>query len=285
MGGIFPFSVDFIVTSQCNLHCPVCWGSEMPEYTPLPLEKRLEAIETLNKGGAVKAVFTGGEPLLDKNISEMMRQAINLKMETLLFTNCTFTKRLQKLLPLIDYLSMSLDGYDEKTDSIARKEGHFNAVIDTIKILKERPYNKKVQVLTVVTEINKGYIGRIGNLLEEYTKGLRFHWKLNHYKPIGRFNEKFMLGYGEFESIAKGIKQAFDGRMTVRYSIPEHDRGYLFVFPDANMYTTEGRKYVYAGNIFKPGTYRHDIIRDIEKNMLERDLKVKGEIKRASITS
>jgi MoaA/NifB/PqqE/SkfB family radical SAM enzyme len=286
MSGIFPFSVDFIVTSECNLHCPVCWGSGMPEYSELPLEKRLEAVEVLNKGGAVKAVFTGGEPLLDKNLPELMKKAKSLGMETLLFTNCTLMKeRADEILPYTDYISMSLDGYDEKSNCSARKEGHFTAVMDMIKLLKEKYSGKKVQVLTVMTKINKGYVGLVGLLLEQNTKGMRFHWKLNHYKPIGRFNERFMLEYCEFEGLAGEIKQVFEGRINVRYSIPEHDRGYLFVFPDAQMYTTESRNYVSAGNVLKPETYRQDIFRDIEKNMLERDLKVKGEVKKASITS
>jgi len=283
--GIFPHSIDFIVTSKCNLHCPVCWSSYMPEYKALPLDDQFEVIRILNKGGVRKAVFTGGEPLLEEDLGMLVAEANALGMEILLFTNGILMDedKIHGLMPYVHYISLPLDGADEKTNKIARGRGHFNKVLNVIELLKSTYRERKVQVLTLVTAVNKDRVREIGELLEEKTKDMKFHWKLNHYKPIGRFNEKFMLDYNEFEQIAKGIKQEFEGRLKVRYNIPEHDMAYLFIFPDGNMYSTKSSTYTLLGNVLEPKSYDRDALREIEQNMLETSFRVKGKIQESSI--
>lgn len=269
---VFPHSADFITTSRCNLRCPVCWGSGMPYYDAAPLFERFCALDVLKRGGVMKAVFTGGEPLVEPSTIPMAVRAKASGMETLLFTNALrFPELSDRLLPYVDYVSFSLDGYDETSNSLARGPGQFDSVMESLDILQGK--GKKVQVLTVVTRQNKGFIRDIGELLETHTSGLRFHWKLNHHKPLGRYSERYRMGYGDFQDLAEAVKQEFRGRLKVRYSIPEHDNAYLFVFPDNSLYTTQGSEYVYLGNVL--GDYDAEMMQAIEENMCERSKRVK----------
>ncbi len=229
---IFPDSVDLIITDECNMHCPVCWGSEMPRYKALPLERRLEMLGIPKQYGTTRFTITGGEPLLEDGLSQILRKGKELGMHQLLFTNCTLLrKKADDILPYIDAISLSLDGYDDKTNSRARKPGHFDYVLDSLELFKTTHPVKSVQVLTVVTKINKGYLEKIGELLREKSQGLNFRWKLNYHQPIGRESSRYHLPYPEFKLIAKDIKNKFS-EMVVRYSLPQHDKGYLFLFPD-----------------------------------------------------
>ncbi|MBD3296150.1 MAG: HD domain-containing protein [Candidatus Omnitrophica bacterium] len=125
-------------------------------------------------------------------------------------------------------------------------------------LMKDYP-ETQVQILTVVTARNRDRIRDIGALLRKKAKPLKgFQWKLNHYKRIGRSQkeqaklaDKFLLDYGEFKDLALSVQRQFSD-MRVRYSPLDHDRAYLFVFPDGTLATTVGARYEELGNILDP---------------------------------
>lgn len=274
----FPYSVDFIVTDRCNLHCPVCWGSGMPEYEAAPLETRLLMTSILREQGVKKAVFTGGEPLLEKNLPYLMGHALENRMETILFTNCTLMEeRAVEVLPYTCMISVSLDGSTEENNAAARKPGHFGDVMNTLRLLREKYSRVKTQALTVVTRKNTDDLENIGHLLESETRGLDFQWKLNFYQPIGRQNPEFSMDYSQFKEAATAVQKKF-AHLGTRYSTNEHDWGYLFVFPDGQMYTTEGGKYVRLGNIFDHESYDNEQIRRINLNIAKRGHEIIGQL-------
>jgi MoaA/NifB/PqqE/SkfB family radical SAM enzyme len=280
----FPRSVDFITTSDCNLKCNVCWGSQMPAYETLPLSERRRFIDILEEEGVSQAVFSGGEPLLDSDLPELLKYAQG-KMKTWLFTNAMLLSQKQsEVLPYSDRVSFSLDGPTEEMNAIARREGHYAVVLEGLKILRERYSGIITRVLSVVTKQNKGSLLDIGNLLEREKGDLEFSWKLNFYQPIGRFNERFMLTYGEFEDIANGVVDSFRGRMDVKYSVPEHDLGYLFVMADGQMYTPVGSQYVHVGLLQNKLTHDTKTLAVIRDNLDARAKRIakQGGIKNGS---
>ena len=277
MKKIVPESIDFIVTDKCNLHCYVCWGSEMPDYEDLSLEERKRMIDVFAAKGAKKNVFTGGEPTLDEMLPELMKHSKKEGMQTLLFTNCTtMNKRYaDKIMPYVDSISMSLDGSNEEFNSFPRRAGHFKKVMNTLKLLTN--YDTNVQVLTVVTHKNRFDLRDIGNLLLRKTEGLDFQWKLNYYSRIGRSAKKYFLAgdpffikYEGFLEAVGATRKYFEGKLNIRYSLRQHDYGYLFIFPDGNLYTTKGAKYISLGNAFDEKSWKKSTIRRIADNIYER---------------
>jgi hypothetical protein len=154
-------------------------------------------------------------------------------------------------------------------------------VLKVLRILSRKYPEKEVQILTVVTERNKAYIRKIGFLLRQVTKGLKsFQWKLNYYKRIGRSqherdikNDVFLMEYGKFVSLAKSVQKEFTD-IKVRYSPPDHDKAYLFVFPDGTLSTTVGPEYLELGNILDADTLRDEdnlkIFKTITDNIRKR---------------
>ncbi len=263
----FPQAVDFIVTNRCNLHCPVCWGSGMPDFKPVSLEKRLEMIGILSKGGVDTISFTGGEPMLEDSLPELMGEADCRGMRIILFTNTTLIdKKGDETIPYADKVSYSLDGYNEETNSLARRPGHFNDVLHALDLMQAKYPGKQTQVITVVTQENKRFLENIGKLLEEKTPGMDFDWKLNYYFLMGRQNPRFALPYLEFKELGEEIKQRFSRSFKVKYSLANHDNSYFFIFPDGNLYTAQGTEYTPIGNIFAPETYNRNLLREIEIN-------------------
>ncbi|MBU0614806.1 MAG: radical SAM protein [Nanoarchaeota archaeon] len=273
----FPNSVDYIVTRKCDMNCGVCWGSNMPDYKK---DMPIDVIDAVTENGVKQLVFTGGEPLLEDKLPDMLYRAKQDGLTTFLFTNTNLLgQRHKEILPYVDKTSFSLDGYNDETNAQARKPGHFANVLQALDITSKYP-DISFQVLTVVTKKNKDILDDIGAVLKKYADNPRFTWKLNYYQAIGRHPEKFRLDYEEFETVAQKTVERFAGVIPVRYSVPVHDIAYLFIMPDGNMYTTVGEDYVQAGNILKPETWNQNILDEINRNIAEREKVIAGRMKR-----
>lgn len=275
--GLFPSSMDMMVTTKCNLNCPVCWGAYTPEFRSVGIEKQKKMIDVMYANGMRRMVFTGGEPLIEPGLVELLKYAKTKGVTTWLFTNGILMteERADEIMPYVDMISLSLDGYDDATNSVNRSTGHFDAVMRVLDIMKRRYPNKDVQILTVVTNRNKDMVRKIGGLLRRVTPGLnRFQWKLNYYKRIGRSHEEvevkkdpYLMSYPDFEKLAVSVQREFGKlseeeesqglkKIKVRYSPPEHDKAYLFVFPDGTLATTVHADYLKLGNLLYPESLR-----------------------------
>jgi MoaA/NifB/PqqE/SkfB family radical SAM enzyme/uncharacterized protein with ATP-grasp and redox domains len=240
-------------------------GSDKYQKAVLEVQKRM--IDVMHQNGMRRMVFTGGEPLIEDNLAELLKYAKDKGITTWLFTNGLLMdeEKADQIMPYVDMISLSLDGYDDATNSRNRKSGHFAAVLSVLSILSRKYPEKEVQILTVVTERNREYIRKIGFLLRQVTKNLeRFQWKLNYYKRIGRSqherdiqNDVFLMEYGKFKDLALSVQKEFTD-IKVRYSPPDHDKAYLFVFPDGTLSTTVGPKYLELGNILDEGTLTNE---------------------------
>ncbi|MDD4012955.1 MAG: radical SAM protein [Candidatus Omnitrophica bacterium] len=261
--GLFPPSMDLLVTDRCNLNCPICWGSNMPEFKARSVNEQKKMIDVMYENGMRRMIFTGGEPLLEEHLAELLKYAKDKGVTTWLFTNGILMDdaRADEIMPFVDMISLSLDGHDDATNALNRRKGHFDAVMRVLDIMVRKFPHKDVQVLTVVTNRNKGDVRKIGALLRGKSRGLeRFQWKLNYYKRIGRSHEEmasdkdvYLMSYGEFKELAVTTLREFSD-MRVRYSPPEHDMAYLFVFPDGTLATTVNAQYIKFGNVLDPGT-------------------------------
>jgi sulfatase maturation enzyme AslB (radical SAM superfamily) len=92
-GKTYPAVVDLIVTKRCNLNCSFCifgrLGAKPPnweehELTPKKFERILD-IELTKK--SVGFVFFGGEPLLNKDLPELVHMANKRKHLVGMITN------------------------------------------------------------------------------------------------------------------------------------------------------------------------------------------------------
>ncbi|MBN1670570.1 MAG: radical SAM protein [Kiritimatiellae bacterium] len=267
----FPHSVDFIITARCNLFCKVCWGWEMPPYRPLSTEERAGLFDRLLPYNIDQIVFTGGEPLLDDALPALLAHA-HQNFRTFLFTNTMlFPDMHAALLPHVDRLSFSLDGDTAELNAAARAPGHFEKVLESIRIIRDSPHRPRLQILTVVTRQNHCHLQGIGGLLLERCGGILSRWKLNFCRDMGRYHKEFALPYDTFAEAAEDTKAAFRGRLRIRYSLNQHDDAYLFAFPDGNLYTPEGRAYRPVGNILDPRTYDAAKLSTIAEKIEQRD--------------
>jgi radical SAM protein with 4Fe4S-binding SPASM domain len=135
----YPYHVVWEVTTRCNLNCIHCYASSVDstqvELSTTEGKQLLEQIVRLDEFRMI--VITGGEPLLRKDIFELVEYAGKLGFHIIFSTNGTLltpdtAKDLAKL--GVANFSISLDGYTREChESIRRKSGCFQSAIDGIK--------------------------------------------------------------------------------------------------------------------------------------------------------
>jgi MoaA/NifB/PqqE/SkfB family radical SAM enzyme len=135
-----PFYASLKVTSRCHFGCPFC--NVRNEPTPdLPTEDIKAILRNLSRSAVLMTSFEGGEPLLRKDIGELLEYARRECSFYLLFTTSVrnlLDYPLDEYARFIDFLHVSID------------EGHGNLeLFDSLPRLVELPLQVSVQ--TVVT--------------------------------------------------------------------------------------------------------------------------------------
>jgi MoaA/NifB/PqqE/SkfB family radical SAM enzyme len=154
-----PILCNYYVTYRCNATCSFCdiWEKPSPYITVAQVEKNLRDFKRL--GGRV-VDFTGGEPLLHRQLDELLRIAKKLGLVTTVTTNgLLYPKYAERLRGLVDMLHFSLDSPDRDEHDASRGVKCFDKVMDSIQIaqsLGERP-----DVLFTVFEHNIPQIKRV----------------------------------------------------------------------------------------------------------------------------
>jgi MoaA/NifB/PqqE/SkfB family radical SAM enzyme len=147
LGARQPLSVSYTVTNRCNKKCAYCkvWDTKEKE---LGTEEALGIIDELGEMGCQRLGLTGGEPLLRKDIGEIIGRAKEKGIFTGLVTNGSLVpKRIEELKEL-DLLQVSLDGPKEVHDK-HRGKGAYKEAIKAIRIAREN--DMRVWVTTVLT--------------------------------------------------------------------------------------------------------------------------------------
>ncbi len=131
---------------RCNLACAGCGKIDYPDEI---LDKRLSVEECLNavdECGAPIVSIPGGEPLIHKEMPQIVKGIIQRKKFVYLCTNALLlTKRLKDYTPS-PYLTFSihLDGNREHHDASVCQEGVFDRAVAAIKLCRERGFRVTV---------------------------------------------------------------------------------------------------------------------------------------------
>ena len=120
---------------RCNLACPGCGKID---YEDDILNKRLsveDCLKAVDECGAPIVSIPGGEPLIHRDIVEIVEGIVARKKFVYLCTNgLLLGKKISKFTPS-PYLTFSvhLDGLKKQHDKAVNQEGVFDAAVDAIK--------------------------------------------------------------------------------------------------------------------------------------------------------
>jgi len=158
------------VTRKCNLKCVHCYAQATEESVAdeLSIEEGKTLIDDLAQFGAPVMLFSGGEPLVRKDLPELAAYAVDKGMRAVISTNGTLiTAGLAKTLKSIglSYVGISLDGMQGINDKFRGVPGAYDKALAGIRNCQDAGI--KVGLRFTINKFNVGDIPAIFDLLEE----------------------------------------------------------------------------------------------------------------------
>ena len=169
-----PFIIAISPTVRCNLKCAYCkiWQKK---YTKcLKINKLFELIDEIHKFGVPYISFSGGEPLLIKDLEKVGAYAIKKNIFVNLGTNATLInkKRAEKIANSFSHIRVSLDGLEETHDTIAGVKGTYKKVVSAIDYLTSVPHRKAKIGINYV--LNNNNISEVRDIIQIIQKNVDF---------------------------------------------------------------------------------------------------------------
>ena len=158
------------ITRRCNLKCVHCYAQagDLPFDNELTTIEGQKLIDDLARFNVPVILFSGGEPLVRKDLPELAAYAVKKGLRAVISTNGTLisreTARTLKDIGL-SYVGISIDGMKEINDRFRGVKGAFNSALEGIKNCLAAGI--KVGLRFTINKFNAGEIPKIFNLLEE----------------------------------------------------------------------------------------------------------------------
>lgn len=131
---------------RCNLACPGCGKIDYPDAI---LNKRLsaqECFDAVDECGAPVVAIPGGEPLIHKEIGEIVEGIVARRKFVSLCTNALLLEKKLHLFKPSPYLffSVHLDGLEEEHDKAVDQKGVFKKAVSAIKAAQDAGFQVNV---------------------------------------------------------------------------------------------------------------------------------------------
>lgn len=161
----FPEKIAAIVfTVGCNFRCGYCHNPELINGEA-KIEEVFEFLKT-RQGKLDGVVITGGEPCLQKDLPEFIKQVKELGFAVKLDTNGSFPEMLEKVLPNLDYVAMDIKAPLEKYSQIVNVDVDTSKILKSIEVLKNGGVDYEFRTTVVKSQLSFEDFEKIGQLIQ-----------------------------------------------------------------------------------------------------------------------
>jgi MoaA/NifB/PqqE/SkfB family radical SAM enzyme len=170
-----PLIGHIFLTNRCNLRCEMCDIPDLKTAYEMTTADCIDVLDQLASLGALAVSFTGGEPLLRKDLFELMKYARRRGLDTVIVTNGLLLEK--NMIDLLaagpSIINISLDGSKPEThDAQRRSAGAFAITTRAIGKLADKIKASGAKTDVVIsTVISKNNIDDLDAILK-YVKSL-----------------------------------------------------------------------------------------------------------------
>ena len=146
-------------TNRCNLFCHHCYSkADANEKDTLTYEEIEATISRLKAGGVNFVIFSGGEPLLRKDIFDIAECMKKHNIITYLSTNGIYVaeKNVDRIIDTFNYIGISIDGIEEIHDQFRGQKGSYKKSIEAIKLVQAHGGNAGIR-FTITKETQDSF--------------------------------------------------------------------------------------------------------------------------------
>jgi len=216
----YPDKICAIVFTQgCNFRCPYCHNPELVDPKKFGIElKEAEILPFLDrrKGKLDAVTVTGGEPLLQSDLSTFLSEVKRLGYLVKLDTNGSFPIRLKKIIELksVDYIAMDIKTSLDKYHQVIKRKIDTRKILDSIRLIMNSGLDYEFRTTVVKALFEKDDFYKIGQLI----KNARLY-VLQKFVPSKALDDTFldMKSYTDEElDCFKEIMEGFVQRCIIR---------------------------------------------------------------------
>ncbi|MBW2333189.1 MAG: anaerobic ribonucleoside-triphosphate reductase activating protein [Deltaproteobacteria bacterium] len=169
----YPDKICAIVFTQgCNFRCPYCHNPELVDPKKFGIELKEDEILSFlgrRKGKLNAVTITGGEPLLQTDLSPFLSAIKRLGLDT----NGSFPSRLKKIIALesVDYVAMDIKTSLAKYPQVIKTKIDTRKILDSIRLIMDSGLDYEFRTTIVKALFEKDDFYKIGQLI----KNARFY--------------------------------------------------------------------------------------------------------------
>lgn len=198
------------LTESCNFRCVYCYAECGPEKkqcleSQLTLEQAYMVVDEIVGMGFDSLNFTGGEPLLNRNVFKIAKYAKGRGLTCGILTNGSLiTEENIKKFKVFDYVKVSLDSENETINDITRGKGAYHKIIRSLDLLCDNNINTCIG--SVVTKYNKNYVDKLLKFVDKNYNVVSH--SLTNYISVGRAKENDIgCSFEEIDIVNEAIFQ------------------------------------------------------------------------------
>lgn len=210
-------------TRRCNLRCLHCYSSSGPEQRDqLDASVFERAITDASSESYRVASFSGGEPVLYKELPRLLRHAKSCGMHTTVTSNGMLLdeRRLAALAGVTDVLALSLDGVPESHNKMRASHRAFETMAERLPAVRDSriPFG----FIFTLTQYNVNEMEWAAEFAFQHGAGL---FQVHPLEEVGRAAEELMgarpdeveAAYAYLE--VERTRQQYAGRMVVQFDL------------------------------------------------------------------
>lgn len=238
------------ITARCNQNCKYC--HRFLDVKDLTLEENKKILNNLIESGIESITWTGGEALLVDGIDELLQISYNKNIKNKIITNGRLlTKnKIDKIIKYLDSITLSIDSIDDTiNDILGRGKSHYKEIKEILDYVKEKNYNIKIRINSVVCKCNLYSFKDLAKFLNEYNI---YSWRIFKFMPLREkavLNQKmFDIDDDEYFDIVSYIKK-FSKIQNIESRVRDDmQKKYILILANGNIVITDSEGDKIIGN-------------------------------------
>lgn len=241
------------ITARCNQNCKYC--HRFLNIMDLTYEENIEILNNLENSGVTSITWTGGEALLLNGIDELLKISHEKGIKNKIITNGKLLtkERIDKIYKYLDSITLSIDSIDDDINySLGRGKNHFGEIKEILDYIKEKNYDVKMRINSVVCKNNVNNFEDLTNFLNNYNI---YSWRIFKFMPLREKavinKESFDIPLSIYDKVVSYIKTNSNIENIDTRIEEDMEKKYVLILANGDIVITNKGKDEKVGNALK----------------------------------
>ena len=238
------------ITARCNQNCKYC--HRFLNIMDLTYDENLNILNNLENSGITSITWTGGEALLLNGIDDLLKISYEKRIKNKIITNGKLLtrERIDKIYKYLDSITLSIDSInDDINDSLGRGRNHFEEIKEILNYIKEKKYDVKIRINSVVCKNNIDDFKDLTNFLNNYDI---YSWRIFKFMPLREKavmnKESFDVSLDNYNEVVNYIKQNSKIKIIDTRIEEDMEKKYVLILANGDIVITNNGKDEKVGN-------------------------------------